>query len=527
MSAFRKVGRYQVFALCVLFIAGAEFLTRGPVRGLKPALGWNDFTGLYVAARAWVQGSPPYQPANLVRIWTSLGGEPIDISASSIDPVQARPVYPPTTLALVAPFAVLPWHLAMTGWILAETASVVVLSVMLASVLALPSIHWKLLFAAAVLALAPFHTGIGRGNPAVFSVTLAGLAVWASLRQRSRLAGLLLAISLCLKPPLGCALLLYYLLIRRDQRLSAYCSAAIAFVTVVAVGWLGVLGNHWWTDLSANLRWLDVPGTTADFTSANPIRFTMINLQVLVFAIFPSALAANVTAYALSGVLAAAFLGLTRSQDPATELVEASTVAVLSLLPIYHRSYEAAVVVLPLAWALAKLHSELAPAARISLALVAVFLVPGGALLQRLSSEGVVPRTISSQFWWDPIVMAHQTWALLGLSLVLLYARGSLRDRPAARTSTRNIVGLKRGQGGIQREHPASIWFPFRSVPRVAPRATRLTSQDRSQGSSDGLSRRRKADDARRSVGCSSRGPSRRAPLRFRRAYRAAGRGQG
>jgi hypothetical protein len=294
---------------------------------------------------------------------------------------------------------------------------------MLASVLALPSTNWKLLFVAAVLALAPFHTGIGRANPGVFSVTLAGLAVWASLRQRPRLAGLLLAISVCLKPPLGCALLLYYLLVRRDKRLGAYCLGATAFVSLVAVGWLGVHGNHWWTDLSANLRWLDVSGTSGDFTSANPIRFTMINLQVLLFAIFPSARAANVTAYALSGVLAAAFLFLTRNRYATRELLEASTVAVLSLLPIYHRSYEAAVLVLPLAWAIAQLHSEFAPSARISLALMAVFLVPGGALLQRLSSEGIIPLAISSKFWWDPVVMAHETWALLGLLLALLYAR--------------------------------------------------------------------------------------------------------
>jgi hypothetical protein len=98
-------------------------------------------------------------------------------------------------------------------------------------------------------------------------------------------------------------------------------------------------------------------------------------------------------------------------------------VAVLSLFPVYHRSYEAAVLVLPLAWAFAKLHSDFAPAARISLALMTVFLIPGGAVLQVLCSEGIIPGVISSQFWWDPIVMAHEIWALLGLSLVLLYAR--------------------------------------------------------------------------------------------------------
>ncbi len=108
MFAAREVDRYRVLALGLLFLAGAKFLIRGPVRGLNPEMGGNDLTGPYVAARAWMQGSPPYQAPNLVRIWTSLGEEPIDISASSNDPVRVRPIYPPTALALVAPFAILP-----------------------------------------------------------------------------------------------------------------------------------------------------------------------------------------------------------------------------------------------------------------------------------------------------------------------------------------------------------------------------------------------------------------------------------
>ncbi len=227
-------------------------------------------------------------------------------------------------------------------------------------------------------------------------------------------------------------MLLYYLLIRRDKSLGAYCFAGTAVVMAVAVGWMGMHDNHWWADLSANLQRLQVPGGGGDFTGANAMRFTMINLQVLLFAMFPSTLAANVLAYALTGVLVAAFLYFTRKRNSATELVEASTVAVLSLLPLYHRSYEAAVLVLPLAWAFAKLHSEFAAAARISLALVAVFLVPGGALLHILSSQGTIPLVISRQFWWEPIVMVHQIWALLGLSLVLLYARARASGGSAA-----------------------------------------------------------------------------------------------
>ena len=188
-------------------------------------------------------------------------------------------------------------------------------------------------------------------------------------------------------------------------------------------------GNHWWADLRGNLHYLTAPGTPQDITGANPTRFTLINLQVLFFAIYPSRLAANVAAYGLSAALAATFLLLSWDRSPSAHLLDASIVAVLSLLPFYHRSYEAAVLVLPLAWALASLHSEGAWPARISLALMAIFLIHGGALLLLLIYAGTVPPAVADNRWWNAIVMPHEIWALLGLSLVLLYARRMARQR--------------------------------------------------------------------------------------------------
>lgn len=60
--------------------------------------------------------------------------------------------------------------------------------------------------------------------------------------------------------------------------------------------------------------------------------------------------------------------------------------------------------------------------ARIALILMVPFLFPGAAVLQQLESNGRIPESWVSSWWWEGLVMPHQTWFLLLLALVLLYA---------------------------------------------------------------------------------------------------------
>ena len=106
------------------------------------------------------------------------------------------------------------------------------------------------------------------------------------------------------------------------------------------------------------------------------------------------------------------------------ELLELSTIAVISLLPVYHRFYDATLLVLPLCWAFVWLRRERASAA-LSLGLMLPFLIPGGTLLETMQIAGRIPRALTNHWWWEAVVMPHQVWALLFLSIVLLREMGT------------------------------------------------------------------------------------------------------
>jgi hypothetical protein len=57
----------------------------------------------------------------------------------------------------------------------------------------------------------------------------------------------------------------------------------------------------------------------------------------------------------------------------------------------------------------------------VALILMVPFLEPGTAFLQQLALHGRIPDAVTHSWWWDRVVMPHETWVLLLLSLVLLY----------------------------------------------------------------------------------------------------------
>ncbi|MFZ0901494.1 MAG: hypothetical protein WBW98_01205 [Candidatus Sulfotelmatobacter sp.] len=48
------------------------------------------------------------------------------------------------------------------------------------------------------------------------------------------------------------------------------------------------------------------------------------------------------------------------------------------------------------------------------------FLIPGGTLLETMQIGGRIPPTLTNHRWWEALVMPHQVWMLLVLSILLL-----------------------------------------------------------------------------------------------------------
>jgi hypothetical protein len=260
------------------------------------------------------------------------------------------------------------------------------------------------------------------GNVSIPAIGVCSVAVWAAGVREEVLAGILLGFATCLKPQLGVWFVLYYLLQKR-WRMVLVASVVGVLVVTVGVLWLEAHGVAWLADFLRNARGFAVENQTVDFTEADPIRFTLINLQVLLYSLLRSAAAARGGALLSGLALIATWLWLGwRRWSVKSEVLVLSTMVVISLLPTYHRNYDATLLIFPLCWAFTWQGDQLKKLARAALILMLPFAIPGGALLQQLADHGRIPTVALRSWWWNTLILPHQIWALLGLSVLLLSA---------------------------------------------------------------------------------------------------------
>jgi len=146
----------------------------------------------------------------------------------------------------------------------------------------------------------------------------------------------------------------------------------------------------------------------------------LVNLQVLLCVIVHNRAVANVLAPAV-GIIAGLwwlFL-LNRRAVNGQPPLALSALAVISLLPVYHRFYDASLLVFPLAWSVTELSGKVRSLGNISFCLILPFLVPGGTLLEQVQLRGYVSAAVRGSSWWNAMIMPHQVWLLVTLSIVL------------------------------------------------------------------------------------------------------------
>jgi Glycosyltransferase family 87 len=420
----RKLGWAVVLVL--LLLASAEFVLRGPIRFAR-ANDFNDFMSPYVQTRAWMKGMDPYSPQNLVALWPPDAERFFflqrDLADGSLVAKRGIPTaYPPTCFVLLLPIAWLPWHVAHHLWL---AISLMAFGLTVLSLLSLKDYQWQekrtYLFLALALALAPFHTGLAAGSIVIVAVGFCALAVLMADRQWSVMAGVLFAVALGLKPQIGIPFLAYYL-VRRRWRVVTTTATVLAILAAIAVFHLAMSPTPWLDNYRYDNRILFAHGSLGDFTKSNPLRFSLVNLQVLLYTFLPDRGGANVAALVVAGILGAFWLYLLlRRADSKSELLALGALVVISLLPVYHRLYDASLLIFPLAWSLAAWSEPRKRLAKGTLLLILVFLVPGGSALEQLQHTNHLV-ALQHSWWWAHIVMPHQVWALLFLSVLLLQA---------------------------------------------------------------------------------------------------------
>ncbi len=424
----------RVVLWILLLAAGAEFIVRAPLRYLHPT-NWSDLTQYYASSRIWLRGQNFADPENFAALWHNEVGETLSAGTARM---HIAP--PPGALVLFAPIAALSWPAAKLVWlaVLLAAFAVTVWS-LLETVGFAPREPRTIAFIAGCLALAPFHTGIASANQTIMVVGFCAAGIWAASTERDLIAGLLFGAACSLKPHIGAFLVLYYLLQRRWRLVltAIVFTVALAGVAVTRMQFAGV---SWLPDYVNNIKFGAARNTIDDFTSANPIRFMLINSQVIFYSFTRSARSANLLAFSLGTLLILGWTVLVlRNRRRDSDLLALATVAVIGLLPVYHRLYDASILAIPLCWCLSRWNNirwnNIKTVEKVALFLMAPFLVPGTAMLQQAARQGTIPHAWTQAWWWDRLLMPHQTWLLLLLSVVLLYAmakQNSEESEPAS-----------------------------------------------------------------------------------------------
>jgi hypothetical protein len=426
--------RGTAIAVTLAAIALAWFVYRGPLTALAGQ--HDDLSGPYGMSRAWLMREAPYQPANVLRAASDASGGQVWL--------VTMPVYPPTTLVMMAPFAALPWKAATILW------HVTLVSAYLLSAMAV--MRWMKLdthlipaamFGAAVLAFAPAHTGFILANPGVPSAALAIIATWLALepgRQRAVLAGVLLGLAVGLKPQVALPFWVYLLATRRWTAVGI--GSAVPFLVLVGVVWdLTHVNPHWFSEWRSLIEAIEVP-----WVAGNTIRrFGRLQLAVIVEFFLSDRPLIRLVVAGLLVVPAVVWLRQVWTRAPqwrATGNLTAEAVAItpgitMSLLAMYHRPYDAVALLPTLGWVVWDLTQRSRAASRAALvagASLLVFLVlPWVTVLVRLAQTGVIPQTASGHAVFQLLVMAHPTWALVTITAAALWQlqhADTTTDRP-------------------------------------------------------------------------------------------------
>lgn len=428
----------SILIALMLLASVAEFSVRGPLR-LVRGMGWNDFLSPYIQAKAWAHGQDPYSGRSLVSYWPSDDERPpwveTEAANGTLEMKRGIPTpYPLSSLVVLSPFTLIPWSVAEWLWIVISVAAVVVCPFALLSICGHTLFNPRAqLFVAAAFALAPLHTGLATANPAMLSVGLTAGTVWAKRSGRAKTAAILLAIAVCLKPTVAGGLLLYYLIRRQWKVVGIVCGIA-AVVGVLGVSRLALAGVPWLPSYLENTRRIFAPGSLADFTRTDAIRFNMINAQVFFYSVLRNTSAANLVSRFLGSTLLGAWLWLCYRRQTRSELLEMSAIFIVSLIAVYHRFYDASLLIWPLAWCLLVVRKR--SAALLTLATIVPFFVPGPVILAQLARSGWIAPNITNSGWWGAILLSHEVWDLILLAVLLLYFladRGLSEESPPVR----------------------------------------------------------------------------------------------
>ena len=348
--AGNKLKRILVLLLCVVPTVFWSYTIRRDYQGPMKT---PDFSGIYYGTRCVIHHRDPYNQEQYFRELQEDNPAYLQGLLAGLKPgVPSTFVYPPSALLAMVPLAVLPWVTAQNVFLIL-TAGSLGLAGWVVWDLAREPAPWVIGFLICFeLVNCVFQYLLG--NPAGIAVAFCMIAGWCFLKERYVWAGVaLLALSLAIKPHNSGFVWLYFLLaggVLRKRALQTL--AAVAALGICSAVWIRGTAPHWPREVSQNVSaaaccgGLNDPGPAG--MSARSEIGPLISLQAVVSIFKDDPRFYNPVSYLIAGALILGWaIAIVRKRfDRRGALLALAAVSALSMLPVYHRSHDALLMLL-------------------------------------------------------------------------------------------------------------------------------------------------------------------------------------
>jgi hypothetical protein len=344
--------REQMDGLYFVILGCLVFLFAGIALQMSSQIPMGDFKGLYYEARCLLHHRDAYSPTEMESFYFKDGGPrpSSDVEIKGLSNIT-RSVNLPTSLFMVAPFGLLPWDIARLLWTILCAVSFISAALLIWDTGAKLS---PVLSGALVgCCLAGSELFLILGNPACIVISCCIVAAWCFLRQRFVIVGTLcMAVGLLLKPHDAGFVWLYFLLSgARNRKFALRTLIPLLTLSILGVLWVWSIAPNWLEELRLNLgaisslSGVNNPGPSS--IGGHGIGM-IISLQS-VFSIFRDDPAFyDLATYIVCGPLILIWLIKTLKSSPSSRMAwfALAPISMLSMLPLYHRIYDAPLMLL-------------------------------------------------------------------------------------------------------------------------------------------------------------------------------------
>jgi len=215
-----------------------------------------------------------------------------------------------------------------------------------------------------------------------------------------------------------------YATISREEILARLQDRALAIVDVSLVG-MRVMHVDWMTGWTQSIAQTGLAGGVNDYHFTGPYRDEIMDLKMLLISLPISARTIQLAIGTVALVFTLSYFRSTwrTARTDRSELLALGTLCAISLLPIYHRVYDATILTIALAWILSELNGANWRFALTMLVPLTIFVIPFDVVGSAAKRVEFIAQ-ISQTDWWQSILAPHYAWGLFAGTAFLLGALG-------------------------------------------------------------------------------------------------------